>query len=304
MENEFDIFTKEMLMPRLTELDGMLTDAGVKHELSLADEPMPGIWVRDMEDMDVFVTFILPVGEIGQTQDFLRIGAYADDGEFIRWSVPVTGSVSIGELTALAQDFANGISRVIYPLADMAAEYTQDEDDTENMDEEAIMDSVLESYDGEEPETADFAPDGYAAMVKVQTIADMLTKEGEDHTGVITGKVPYIQVAYSDELVLTLAYEVTDEDQNRFLLHLRTDIRTEISGENVCEQFNKDASFARAYSNIPAFPVWGETDDEGDLSNITLHWAVPEGSASLSAESYAAIFRRFGREAERLIQPS
>ena len=121
MENEFDIFTKEVLMPRLTELDRMLTDAGVKHELSLADEPMPGIWVRDMEDMDVFVTFILPVGEIGQTQDFLRIGAYADDGEFIRWSVPVTGSVSIGELTSLAQDFANGISQVVYPLADMAA---------------------------------------------------------------------------------------------------------------------------------------------------------------------------------------
>ena len=55
MENEFDIFTKEMLMPRLTELDGMLTDAGVKHELSLADEPMPGIWVRDMEDMDISI---------------------------------------------------------------------------------------------------------------------------------------------------------------------------------------------------------------------------------------------------------
>ncbi len=47
-------------------------------------------------------------------------------------------------------------------------------------------------------------------------------------------------------------------------------IRTEISGENVCEQFNKDASFARAYSNIPAFPVWGETDADQDLKPIRI----------------------------------
>ncbi len=76
-ENDIDealnSHASEFLMPALHRFSRFLGEAGIAHDLSLADEPMPGIWAHVEGLPDIFCTFFSVLDAEDEEMAFLRL---------------------------------------------------------------------------------------------------------------------------------------------------------------------------------------------------------------------------------------
>ncbi len=296
-----DVFEREFLIPALEKMGKAMEGAGIDHTILPGDEGVPGIWVKNGDEPDVFCTLlaVFPEGDEEEEDPIpvLRLSAPADgetgESGYLRWAFPVVETVSPEEFQKLVNVFLSERPFQVIPEAHEAAA-------------EPVLSGEGELIGEEEAEELSYDFSGYAAFARLRAISDLLTEEGELHTGVLPGSLPYLQVEYED-WILTLACEQEDSDGETFLLHIRTDIPYgEEDGDpsEICRDYNADNSFTRAYAGLEPFPVFmDEEEEEGAAGYIALHACVPQKGGSPDPDSLALIFAIFAAEAETIYEP-
>lgn len=132
---------------------------------------------------------------------------------------------------------------------------------------------------------------------QAEEAADLLPEEEEEHTGVIYGAVPYLQLKYED-FYLTFGYEAGD-DEETFLLHIRTDVPVrEGRAQELCRIHNRENSFTGAYCGTESFPVFATGVTEGE--HITFHACMPETGGMPEEDTLISAIRLFAAEVEKI----
>lgn len=152
----------------------------------------------------------------------------------------------------------------------------------------------------------EYTPEDYACIPRLNSLSSLLFEENEIHTGVIMGKIPYMQFEY-DDLNLTICYElmINGNDEEEYLFHIRTDIPvrelgTSLSPEELCIRYNGRDSFSKALCHQDPFPVYGSGAPPGEC--ITVYACTCDAGPMPEAEYYEKIFRQFASEVGILLE--
>ena len=309
MFEEIFTFEGDYIMPLLEGLSYSLSEGDITNDLSLGDDAVPGIWIRD-EEGDIFVTLYTSIAEEDDDRVTIMSLSMPGDGiiseevfeddieraQYIRWAFPARNISSKEDFLELLKLYRNGNFLRVLPDKSI----TESNLEIEDLFLEENEDSSIN------PEGFKFNPKAYSAYVRLNALANILLDEEESITGIYMGDLPYMQLAY-DGMVLTLSYELMDEQNEEFLLHIRTDIPTyAISDElgetpdEICHKYNFINACTRAYYDVEELPISGENSDEDEY--ITIHSCFPEKGVPLSVEQLSEVISIFVGEIERVLE--
>ncbi len=295
MFDEVLTFEGEYLIPMLERLRDSLSKNNIENELSLGDDAIPGVWLRDNEG-DIFITFYTSV--ISDDEDQITImslsmpidGDAPIEGEdewlpqrqHIRWAFPARNIGTVEELMELVNLYRKGYFYRVLPTEEMTFTHEEESDEV-----------TLNPYI-------------HGAFVRLNHLADILEEEEEFNTGVIMGDLPYLMFD-ADDHVITLSYELVDIEKERFLLHIRTDLNLDDinkefyeTKEDLCKNYNYINAFTRAFDDVDRITL---SADEEKTDYITIHACSPEEEGALSAEDFANEINLFMAEIGRILKP-
>lgn len=284
---ETDLYMSGFLQPRLDRLHAMLMEEEIDHRYSLADGSIPGIWVEEPDMHPVFCTYVketLTKEEPG----YLRFSAEknyeaSESDNYIRWIVPEEEVEEADGFLRCLELFYKGYPFRLLPSSDMA-----------------VTEEELETDPGENVPPLTYEGMGYAALVRLMQISNLLSIQNIEQTGVLTGKLPYIQIDYMGH-ILTLFYESTDQENMSFLFHIREDVPLnsgdgDIDTEELARRYNAESFFTRLILSEEAFPVFAAIETEGEMA--ALHACFPEYGGVSEWERFERIISIFIKEAE------
>lgn len=152
----------------------------------------------------------------------------------------------------------------------------------------------------------EYTPEDYACIPRLNSLSSVLFEEAEDQTGVIMGRIPYIQFQY-DDICLTVCYELMKnlDDEDEYLFHIRTDIPVReldmgLSPEEICIRYNGADFFSKALCHQEPFPIYGLGAPPGEC--ITVYACAYDTGPVPEAEYYERLFRRFASEVGSLLE--
>lgn len=294
MFEEILTFDGEYIIPMLERLSSVLSDHDIKNDLTLGDDAIPGVWLRD-EKGDVFITFYTTLSD--EENDKISIISLSKPGDgdvptnddsvefpqsqYYRWAFPAKNMESVDELLKLVDLFRAGNFIRVLPTEEM----------------------TFKREDESEEVTAD--PSFFGAFVRLNHLSDILDDEEEFSTGVMMGRLPYLMFDYDDHII-TLCYELIDEEEDRFLLHFRTDIELDEinkdlyeTKEEFCQKYNYMNGCSRAFLDIERITL-SPDDEESDY--ITIHACIPENGGAMTPSEFASAIEVFMAEIQRVLE--
>ena len=263
------------LMPRLSALGMRLGDVGVRCEMSMDEDEVPGLLVFIEDLPPVYLTVMEGEEEVAE---WYRFAARVEDdaADYARFMTPVDEAKTAEELTEMIRLFLEGELWKVYPPAAQI----------DGLDWDATIEDA-------------HLPEQYARLLpRTGALLMALRQSYVEECALQQQGMPCI-VAVNEDFVCAMAYEETGDDT--YMLHFRSDAPV-VEGDDaeaLCRRFNREHYFAQVRVGEKEPDLYG---DEKAEPVYTFFAGVPDNGEMKSVSRYEQFLSQFDDEVEEFFE--
>ncbi len=261
---ENSIYT-DYLLPKLNSFNEFLKENGIRAEVSMDIDEIPGLMLFLEQDVNLFITFI---EEDMGVPELMRMTASYYEGKELKEDnlrfrsilVDPREITDLGELEKCIKLALSGKSLVPYPSGEL--------------------------IEGD--------PAGEALLPRTNTLARAIVNAGAEDVEVVTAGIPFV-IATTGEVAFVSAFEEIAGEE--YLMHFRADIPYDLSEDieelrKDVELFNEEHFFVKASLDFEDPGVFSEENEKV----ITFHAFTRDVGAAKDDEYYAFFASLFESE--------